>query len=152
MARALDDFSSPQARLDAIDNLVKFINTDAILYRQPFPDSLVELQRKNWDPILNWAQKHHNVTLEPISGLFGKKQSPETIEKLKNICLKMDNFKLAAFERAVLQTKSFLTALALMERAITVQEAADAARCEVNHQISFWGEVEDSMYILNVQS
>jgi chaperone required for assembly of F1-ATPase len=46
-------------------------------------------------------------------------------------------------ERATYATKSFLIALALVKRHLTVEEAAVAARVEVSSQIQRWGEVED---------
>lgn len=56
----------------------------------------------------------------------------------------LDNFQLAAFEKAVMQTKSFIIALALVKGRIGVEEAALAARVEVLHQIERWGEVDDA--------
>jgi chaperone required for assembly of F1-ATPase len=48
------------------------------------------------------------------------------------------------FERAVTSTKSFCIALALMERQLSVQGAARAARVEALAQIQRWGSVEDT--------
>jgi hypothetical protein len=50
----------------------------------------------------------------------------------------------SAFERAVLASKSYLIALALVEGHYSVDEAAKAAHVEVQSQIDRWGEVEDS--------
>lgn len=50
----------------------------------------------------------------------------------------------AAFERAVLASKSYLIALGLVEGFLSVDEAAKAAHVEVQSQIDRWGEVEDS--------
>lgn len=50
----------------------------------------------------------------------------------------------AAFERAVLASKSYLIALALVEGHYSVDDAAKAAHVEVQSQIDRWGEVEDS--------
>ena len=46
-------------------------------------------------------------------------------------------------ERAVYTSKSFIIALALVQRHISVEEAALASHVEVNSQIDKWGEVED---------
>lgn len=46
-------------------------------------------------------------------------------------------------ERATYTSKSFLIALALVMKRITVEQAAKAAHVEVNSQIEKWGEVED---------
>lgn len=54
------------------------------------------------------------------------------------------SFWFPAMERATHYTKSFIIALALVQKHITVDEASSAARVEVNSQIERWGEVEDS--------
>jgi hypothetical protein len=48
-----------------------------------------------------------------------------------------------AMERATQTTKSFIIALALVKKHLTVEEAALAAQVEVASQIQRWGEVED---------
>jgi ATP synthase mitochondrial F1 complex assembly factor 2 len=48
-----------------------------------------------------------------------------------------------AMERATHTTKSFIVALALVKRHLTVEEASLAAQVEVASQIQRWGEVED---------
>lgn len=46
-------------------------------------------------------------------------------------------------ERATYTTKSFLLALALVQKQITAEQAALASQVEVASQIETWGEVED---------
>lgn len=48
------------------------------------------------------------------------------------------------FEKAVMQAKSYLIGLALMERLIDAREASEAASLESIAQIKLWGEVEGS--------
>jgi hypothetical protein len=53
-----------------------------------------------------------------------------------------------AMERVTYMTKSFLIALALVKRHLTVEGAAIAAQVEVSSQIQRWGEVEDCEFII----
>lgn len=46
-------------------------------------------------------------------------------------------------ERVTYTAKSFLIALALVHKRISVEQAARAAQVEVSSQIERWGEVED---------
>lgn len=55
-----------------------------------------------------------------------------------------------AMERVTYTTKSFLIALALVKRHITVEEAAVAAQVEVSSQIQRWGEVEDCEFSIAI--
>lgn len=56
----------------------------------------------------------------------------------------VDPLALAAFERAVRTSKSFLVGLALVKGQIDAEVAAQASQVEVNAQIHRWGEVEDT--------
>jgi hypothetical protein len=47
-------------------------------------------------------------------------------------------------------TKSFLIALALVKRHLTVEDAAAAAQVEVSSQIQRWGEVEDCEFMITI--
>ncbi|KAM7068337.1 ATP synthase mitochondrial F1 complex assembly factor 2 isoform 3-T3 [Molossus nigricans] len=40
---------------------VKFLDTDTICYRVEEPETLVELQKNEWDPILEWAERRDRV-------------------------------------------------------------------------------------------
>ena len=96
-------------------------------------------------------------------GILNTRQPDATILKLGSVVAEYDQFKLAgelssfwlklpsltgdiraAFERAVLATKSYLISLALVEGHFSVDQAAQAAHVEVQSQIDRWGEVEDS--------
>ena len=52
----------------------------------------------------------------------------------------MDPLGLAAFEKAVMSSKSFLIGFALVHHGITVEQAAQAAHVEMNAQMERWGE------------
>lgn len=79
-----------------------------------------------------------------FEGILRVNQSQEVLVKFRQIIEQYDNVTLAAFEKAVLRSKSFMIGLALIERAITVEFASKAAMLEVLHQIDRWGEVEDA--------
>ncbi|KXS10880.1 ATP12-domain-containing protein [Gonapodya prolifera JEL478] len=143
-ARAVDDFADPETRQKVIKDLCKYIHTDTICYRQPYPDPLIRLQQRHWDPLIKWLQEEYGIRLHTTEGILSIHQEVQVVDALRQIIDGMDPFELAAFERATLHTKSFVTGLALVKRALTAEEAAAAARVEVQHQIDMWGEVEDA--------
>jgi ATP synthase F1 complex assembly factor 2 len=53
-------------------------------------------------------------------------------------------------ERATYTTKSFIIALALVKKHLSVEQASLAAQVEVASQIQRWGEVEDSERLTNI--
>lgn len=128
-------------------------------FHQDYPDALVELQRRHWDPILNWARDAFKIQIHTFDSIFSTPQPAETFAKLDRIVSEFDPWQMAgmsaplfsfasanhheALERATYSSKSFLIGLALVLEKITVEEAALASTVEVSSQIQRWGEVED---------
>ncbi|PLW17746.1 hypothetical protein PCANC_09082 [Puccinia coronata f. sp. avenae] len=143
-SRAIDSLSESE-REAVIDDLMNYLNTDTICFHESKPRVLVEMQQTHWMPLLEWLKKTHQIDLKVYhDSILFSKQSPATHSKLRSIVASFDPLKLAAFERAVHATKSFVIALALVEKRLTVDQASDASRVEVLSQISRWGEVEDT--------
>lgn len=86
----------------------------------------------------------YKTSISPFTGLLGNTHPPQTLSVFAKHLAKLHPFDLAAFERSVLLTKSFLISLALVSRHLTVAQAAAAAEVEVQSQINRWGSVEDS--------
>ncbi|WVQ70748.1 hypothetical protein IAR50_000270 [Cryptococcus sp. DSM 104548] len=143
-SRAIDGLSDPFTRPLVIDALLKYLQTDTILFPDDAPPPLVRLQKEHWDPLHAWLKEEFGVTLALAEGFGGVRQSEETIAKLRKAVEEMDAWELAAFERAVYATKSFVISLALLRGHLTANEAANASHVEVRSQIERWGEVEDT--------
>jgi ATP synthase F1 complex assembly factor 2 len=86
------------------------------------------------------------LEIKTTDGILRIKQSDKVIQKFRDIIEGYDNIKLAAFEKAVLRSKSFMIGLTVVEREFSVDFASSAARLEVMHQIDRWGEVEGSYH------
>ncbi|KAI7955661.1 hypothetical protein MJO29_007060 [Puccinia striiformis f. sp. tritici] len=169
-SRAIDGLSESEREV-VVDDLMNYLNTDTICFHESKPRVLVEMQKKHWDPLLEWLKKRYQIELKVYhDSILFLKQSPEIHSQLKQIISQFDPLKLAgicllitsptifsssltdsllywitpAFERAVHATKSFVIALALVENHTMVEQASDASRVEVLSQIARWGEVEDS--------
>jgi len=141
---AIDRFSDPGGRYDGCMDLLRYLNTDTICFKEDYPPRLVELQTKHWDPLLEWTRTEFNVSIRTFDSLFIHSQPPETRETFERVLRDMDQWTFAAMHRAVYSTKSFIIALALVKGRITAEEAALASRVEVQSQINRWGEVEDT--------
>ncbi|RUS18086.1 hypothetical protein BC937DRAFT_89159 [Endogone sp. FLAS-F59071] len=149
VSRAIDAFHpatthDPKVRLEVITRMVNYLDTDTVLYHQEYPESLVALQERDWVPVIEWARREHGVELFATTHMVALRQPEGTKARLRGVLEAMDPIELAAFERTCMTSKSFLIALALVKKAITVEEAARAAHVEVNSQIERWGMVEDS--------
>ncbi|KAI8461517.1 hypothetical protein BY996DRAFT_4573373, partial [Phakopsora pachyrhizi] len=144
VSRAIDGINQND-KASLISGLISYLDTDTICFQESKPASLVKLQAKHWDPIVGLIKDRYEVDLRVnFDSIKFSPQSDSSKLKLRSIVDRFDNFKLAAFERAVHVTKSFTIALGLVEGHLTVDQASDASRVEVLSQISRWGEVEDT--------
>ncbi|CEP13750.1 hypothetical protein [Parasitella parasitica] len=151
VARAIDAFDpahteDPTVRSAVIDKLMLYFDTDAICYHEEFPEILTKLQDSYWKPIIDWAEETYHVKINTTTDIFAVSQPEETKAKFKAIIEDMNPLELAAFEKAVMSSKSFLIGFALIQKGISVEHAAQAAHVEMNAQMDRWGEVEDSEY------
>ncbi|KAI8337417.1 hypothetical protein BC941DRAFT_352360 [Chlamydoabsidia padenii] len=149
LSRAIDGLDpanceDPKVRPAVIDKLMSYFDTDATCYHEEYPEILVQLQDTYWKPIIEWASNHYNVKINITTDIFAVQQPQETKDTMRAVVDQMDSYELAAFERAVLTSKSFLIGLALVKHAISVEHASQAAQVEMNSQMERWGEVEDS--------
>lgn len=140
--RSVDSLNNAVVRAGVVDSLLAYVDTDSICYYQDYPESLVKLQTKYWTPIIEWIQRNYNLEIKTTQGILRIKQSDDVLLKFRQIIEGYDNFKLAAFEKAVLRTKSFMIGLAVVEREFSVEFTSCAARSEVMSQIGRFGEVE----------
>ncbi|WWC72695.1 uncharacterized protein I206_106659 [Kwoniella pini CBS 10737] len=144
VSRAIDGLGEGEIRIGVINQLMKYLDTDTILFKNDTPSSLVRMQNEHWDPLYKWLENEYNVKLNSAKGFSPPKQSEQVKNKLKILLEGMDGWELSAFERAAYASKSFIIALALCKGKLTANQAADASHVEVRSQIEKWGEVEDT--------
>lgn len=143
-SRATDNLESEQERKETVSLLLKYLDTDSICYHQEFPEKLVNLQKKHFEPLVQWVETKYEVKLNVTNSIIGSRQPKEVSLVLKKAALEFDPLVLAGFERATIASKSFVIALALLHRQLCVEEAAQASHVEVQYQTSYWGECEDT--------
>ncbi|KAF9050683.1 ATP12-domain-containing protein, partial [Hymenopellis radicata] len=137
VCRAIDAFDDTQTREEVCQALLEYLDTDTICFHEDYPDQLVALQTKHWDPILKWAKETFNVEIKLFDSILSNSHPNETKQKMLDVLRQMNKWELAAMERATYT-------LALVKEFITVEEASNASRVEVSSQIERWGEVEDT--------
>ncbi|KAJ1910303.1 chaperone [Mycoemilia scoparia] len=141
VCRAQDGLTNPEDREKVVDHLLRYFKTDSICLQEDFPEALVKLQNEHWKPIIDWASKAFGIKISTTTDILGMKQPEESAKVLKDVVLAFTPTELAAFEKAVMSSKSFLIALAIIKRRITSEDAAVAARVEALSQIQYWGEL-----------
>ncbi|KAJ7273568.1 hypothetical protein B0H12DRAFT_1199926 [Mycena haematopus] len=144
VSRAIDDMVDEATRTEVRHALLEYLDTDTICFHQDYPPQLVDLQTLHWDPLLSWARSTFEVELYTFDSLLSNSQPEETKHKMDQVLSTFDHWEMAAMERATYTTKSFIIALALIKKHLSVEQAALATQVEVASQIQRWGEVEDT--------
>lgn len=124
---------------DVADELTKFCGTDALCYRADDPDSLVDIQRKLWDPILNWAEELLGGRFVLVEGLIHQEQPEALLAAYRKDIGALAPLELAALHTATTICGSAIIALAVSKGHLSVEDAWVAAFVEEDFNIDRWG-------------
>ncbi len=138
LANAAIDRVAP-AREAFARGLAQYAEADLACYRADGPRALVGLQEQHWDKLLAWARRRFDVDFVVTSGLTHVAQPPATVERLSHAVAALDPFRLAGLSPLVTIGGSLVAALAVLEKAIAVEEAWDAVSVDERWQLEQWG-------------
>ncbi|MCI4384219.1 hypothetical protein PGIGA_G00036140 [Pangasianodon gigas] len=125
-----------------ISAALKFLETDTICYRVEDPPGLVELQKNEWDPVMDWIEKRYNVVIGSSSSIMGPQIPEETKETFRQHLSSYNLWSLTGLEYVISQLKSLILSFGLIDRHLTVEHAVLLSRLEEEYQIQRWGNVE----------
>lgn len=125
-----------------------FLETDTACFRVSADRSSADVmlrrkQDRHYDPLLEWFADHFGVSLGVSEALLSAGHAPEAYAVVEDFVDRADPFLRAAFNMLLGTCKSSTTALALLHRHISIDQAFDAARVEEEFQIEENGFVED---------
>ncbi len=132
-----------------INEITDNLNNDMICYFANSPVELVDLQNKEWLPLINYMKSSYNIELIYTSKLFSINQKPDSLLKLKNLLNEINIFKLSAIYTLSQITKSIIISLALVNNKISAKKAFENSNLEELYQISKWGKDEEAFDRLN---
>ena len=119
--------------------LARYAEADLVCYRADNPDGLVERQAESWDALLAWARRRFDVDFVTTSGVAHVEQPPATVQRLAHAVASLDAFRLAGLSPLVTIGGSLIAALAVLEKAITPDEAWQAVSLDERWQLEQWG-------------
>ena len=119
--------------------LARYAEADLVCYRADNPKELVERQAESWDSLLAWARRRFDVDFVTTSGVAHVGQPPATVERLAHAVASLDAFRLAGLSPLVTIGGSLIAALAVLEKAITPDEAWQAVSLDERWQLEQWG-------------
>jgi chaperone required for assembly of F1-ATPase len=119
--------------------LARYAEADLACYRAEGPRALVERQEERWDSLLAWARRRYDVDFCTTSGLAHVAQPQATVERLSHAVAALDPFRLAGLSPLVTIGGSLVAALAVLEKAITADQAWKAVSVDEQWQLDQWG-------------
>jgi len=138
LANAAIDRVEPERHTFA-DGLARYAEADLACYRSEWPPELVERQAKAWDELLAWARRRYDVDFATTSGLMHVQQPQATIEQLAHAVGALDAFRLSGLSPLVTVGGSLIAGLAVLEKAMTPEQAWDAVSIDERWQLEQWG-------------
>jgi chaperone required for assembly of F1-ATPase len=147
LANAAIDRVAPD-RAGFAATLAKYAEADLACYRAEGPRTLVERQAKSWDRLLGWARRRYDVDFAVTTGILHVDQPAATVARLAFEVAALDAFRLAALSPLVTIGGSLVAALAVIEGALTTEEAWDAVSIDERWQIEKWGEDPEAVAAL----
>ncbi|HEX6072277.1 MAG TPA: ATP12 family protein [Sphingomicrobium sp.] len=147
LANAAIDRVAPDARTFA-GGLARYAEADLACYRAEWPPELVERQGKAWEPLLGWARRRYDVDFSTTSNLMHVPQPQATLERLSHAVAALDPFRLAGLSPLVTIGGSLIAALAVLEKAISPEQAWDAVSIDERWQLEQWGSDSEAAVAL----
>tara|TARA_R110002033_G_scaffold35626_3_gene73871 strand:+ start:185 stop:898 length:714 start_codon:yes stop_codon:yes gene_type:complete len=139
---AIDKVSVQHA--EVADMLAAYGDCDLLCYRAEAPQELVERQRVQWDPYLEWAQAKLDARLQPRTGVIHIPQAPDAVEKLTLRTHALNDFQLAAFHDLVSLSGSLVLGFAAAYDAHPTESVWDTSRLDEIWQAEQWGLDDDA--------
>jgi chaperone required for assembly of F1-ATPase len=138
LANAAIDRVAPDRQAFA-EGLARYAEADLACYRAEGPRELVARQEASWDALLGWARRRYDVDFTTTSGLMHIAQPPATVERLAHAVAALEAFRLAGLSPLVTIGGSLIAGLAVLEKALTPEQAWDAVSVDERWQLEQWG-------------
>jgi chaperone required for assembly of F1-ATPase len=138
LANAAVDRIAPD-RQSFAQGLARYAEADLACYRAEGPRELVDRQEQQWDKLLAWARRRYDLEFATTCGIVHVAQPQATVERLGHAVAALDAFRLAGLSPLVTIGGSLVAALAVLEGAMTAQEAWQSVSVDDCWQIEQWG-------------
>lgn len=139
---ALDQLA-PQ-RVEVIDMLAGYAETDLLCHRAEAPQALVKRQAEGWDGPLDWASKTLAAPLAVTSGVLPADQPAESLAALRQCLVQESDLVLTGLYDLISISGSIVLGLAVRRGVLSAAEAWTLSRIDEDWQIEQWGEDEEA--------
>ena len=119
--------------------IAAYVGSDLLCYLAEHPSNLVAEQAREWTPWREWAVGELGVIVEPTQGIIHRAQPPESIARVRDLALELDDFALTALAMAVPLLGSAILGLAVQRGALGGAAAFELSRLDEAFQERQWG-------------
>jgi chaperone required for assembly of F1-ATPase len=129
----------PDARDATAQQIADYAASDLLCYRATEPAGLVARQQQHWDPVLARAEAELSLSFIPVSGIVHQPQPAQTLEQVKALALRLDDFGLAGLAFGVPLFGSSVLSFAVQRGWFSGEAAFDLSRLDEAWQEEKWG-------------
>ncbi|WP_365698042.1 ATP12 family protein [Phenylobacterium sp.] len=126
------------------DQIAQYAGSDLLCYFAESPVELVRRQEAAWGPILARAEAEDGLAFERCEGILHQAQPPETLARVREIALGLDDFQLAGLAFGAALFGSAVLALALLRGWTSGEGAFELSRLDEAFQEEKWGIDEEA--------
>lgn len=127
------------ARPAVADQVAQYAGSDLVCYFATDPSALVERQEASWGPLLSRAVAEEGLRFERCAGILHREQPAETLARVREIALALDDFALAGLAFGTALFGSAVLGIGLQRGWVGGEEAYDLSRVDEAFQEEKWG-------------
>jgi chaperone required for assembly of F1-ATPase len=127
------------SREGVADQVAQYAGSDLVCYFAEGPAALTARQEAAWEPVLARAQAELGLRFERCTGILHKDQPPETLTRVRELALSLDDFALAGLAFGVALFGSAVLAIAVLKGWLGGEAAFDLSRVDEAFQEAQWG-------------
>lgn len=131
---------TPDRRVEIIQDISRVCETDLVCHIAPEPAGLRQRQLEGWEPWRRWAAEELGIALDPVNGLLGQGQPPESLVKAAEVASALDDFMITGVAFGCGLYSSSVLSLAVAMAKLDAVDAFQLSRIEEAWQIEQWGE------------
>ena len=142
LAKAID--GGDAAASEGRQEILRYLETDALCYRADAPQKLVKRQAELWDPFLEWFHKDFGLDVVVTNGVMAVTQPAELIEAVAKVLLQATVFEIVAVANATKITGSAILAIVMGRGWVEPESVFRASRLDEHFQAEKWGVDEEA--------
>ncbi|RZJ17487.1 MAG: ATPase [Brevundimonas sp.] len=133
-----------QTREPVADEIAAYAGSDVVCYVAEHPTALIQRQAREWGPWRDWAARELGVVLHPVEGIVHRAQPADSVARVRELALMLDDFALTGLASATPLLGSAVLGLALHRGAITGEAAHAVSRLDEVFTEDQWGVDEEA--------